>query len=462
MSTLIFIDITRRKKCQQSLPVVITLARKLLKNCAKLIDFIRNIFSNEQFIQRHKLNPSNFTRKRSLPFSHIIIFLLNLLRSSIQHELDKFFQVISQSDVPIRTVTASAFCQARKKLKYSAFVELIHKIVYYFYRWFTWKRWHGFRLVAIDGSTVPVPKNDQTEHYFGAWHPAKSDQACPMARVSQMFDVLNHITIDSIMAPKSKGERQLAAQHLAHVDRDDLILIDRGYPAFWLFQLIVTKGANFCTRLPIDKWTTILSKFLASNHAEQVIDLKPNYLALKKCQQLGLATTPITVRLIRIELDNGEMEVLITSLIDNERYPYEIFKDLYFKRWPIEELYKLMKSRIEIANFTGKSVQAIQQDFYARVLMCNLTSILAFPVHEQIAENHTHNKLDYKINWTQALAKMKNSAILLFFRENIIPIIKELLQSFTINISAVRPGRKFIRKKSIQIKKYAFAYKPIS
>ena len=121
-----------------------------------------------------------------------------------------------------------------------------------------------------------------------------------------------------------------------------------------------------------------------------------------------------------------------------------------------------MKSKIEIANFTGKSVQAIQQDFYARVLMYNLTSILAFPVHEQIAENHAQNKLDYKINWTQALAKMKNSAILLFLRENIIPIIKELLQAFTINISAVRPGRKFIRKKSIQIKKYAFAYKPIS
>jgi len=326
------LHIFRRKKWQKISAIPRTLARELLKNCAKFIDFIKNILSNENFIQRHKLTPSDFTRKRSLPFSHIIIFLLNLLRSSLQHELDKFFQVISQSDVPIRTVTASAFCQARKKLKYSAFVELIHRIVYYFYRWFAWKRWHGFRLVAIDGSTVQVPKNEQTERYFGAWHPAKSDQSCPMARVSQMFDVLNHITIDSIMAPKSNGERQLAAKHLAHVDRDDLVLIDRGYPAFWLFQLIVTKGAKFCARLPIDKWTTILSTFLASNRAEQVIDLKPNYLALKKCQQLGLATTPITVRLIRIELDNGEMEVLITSLIDNERYPYEIFKDLYCNR----------------------------------------------------------------------------------------------------------------------------------
>lgn len=49
------------------------------------------------------------------------------MQSSIQNELDKFFQSINRTDIPKREVTASAFCQARKKLNFTAFIELIHK-----------------------------------------------------------------------------------------------------------------------------------------------------------------------------------------------------------------------------------------------------------------------------------------------------------------------------------------------
>lgn len=462
MSTITLEKINWRKPCQKNLLFQMSLARKLPKNCAKVVDFIKKILSNDNFIQRHKQNRTDFIRKRSLPFSTVLIFICNFLRSSIQNELDKFFQTISQTDVAVREVTASAFCQARKKLNYTAFIELIHKTTNFFYQLFSAKRWNGFRLLAVDGSTVQVPKNEETEEYFGSWHPAKTNETCPVARISHMFDVLNHIIVDAIIAPKSEGERELAFKHFNLLCSLDLVLLDRGYPAFWLFQLIINKGANFCARLPVALWTNITKEFIHSGLKEKIIELHPNYIAKKKCEELGLPTTPIHARLIRIELDNGEVEILVTSLTDVNFYPYEIFKELYFKRWPVEENYKLLKSRIEIANFTGKSVQAIKQDFYARIFMSNLTSILAFPVHEKISEKHEHSKLEYKINWTQALAKIRTSGILLFFRDNIIDIIKKIFKLFLADNSAVRPERKFPRKHKIISKKYAFAYKPIS
>ncbi len=192
------------------------------------------------------------------------------------------------------------------------------------------------------------------------------------------------------------------------------------------------------------------------------MELIPGYLAQKECEKLGLSTEPITLRLIKIELDSDETEVIITSLIDCETYSYDLFKDLYFQRWPVEEDYKLWKSRIEVGNFTGKSVLAVKQDFYARVLMANFTSILAFPVQDQINKKHKDSKYKYKINWTQALAKMKKSGILLFFRTNVTEIIKKLWNLFVANDYAIRPGRKFPRKFSPYSKKYHFAYKPIS
>ena len=451
-----------RKKCQKNLLIRTILARKLHLNiCAKLVDFIKITVQNPDFIARHKQNKTDFTRKRSLPFFTVVTFLLNLLRSSLQNELDKFFHAFSNADVPKRKVTASALCQARKKLKHEAFIELNQVGTQYFYDHFNAKRWHGMRLLVVDGSMTQVPKNEETEAYFGSWHPA-SGGSCPMARLSQMFDVLNNITVDASIAPCKTGEKALAAEHIEHISPADLVLFDRGYAAFWLFQLILRKKANFCARLPTDVWTKVVGDFLETDLKEQIIDLEPSFEAKKACEELGLPTTPIKVRLLRIDFDNDEFEVLITSLLDTKCFPYKLFKDLYHKRWPVEEQYELLKSRIEIGNFTGKSVLAIKQDFYARVFMSNLTAMLAFPIHDQIAEKHKDAKLVYKINWTQALAKMKISGMLLFFRKHPIRIIKKLHELFLKTISAVRPGRKYPRKPKIIRKSYAFAYKPIA
>ena len=86
---------------------------------------------------------------------------------------------------------------------------------------------------------------------------------------------------------------------------------------------------------------------------------------------------PLQLRLIRIQ--NGDkVQVLITSLIDTKRYPIEIFYDLYHSRWPVEEDYKFIKCRMELENFSGKSVLSVYQDFHAKIFTKNLVSILAF------------------------------------------------------------------------------------
>ncbi len=451
-----------RTKCHHKITVLICLAQRLrIKYCANFIVFIKNILTDENFVKRHKKDKADFTRNRTLPFFKVVTFLCNLLRSSLQNELDRFFQALSKTDVAEREVTASAFCQARKKLKPGAFIELTHQSNDYFYKNFSVVRWHGFRILAVDGSTGRVPKNDETEAYFGVWHPAAGG-TCPVARVSQMLDVLNHLTVDAKIAPKDQGERELASQHFDHLGPNDLALLDSGYPAFWVFQRIRQQQAHFCARLAVETWSKLTEAFLQSGLKETIVELKPWHEARKQCEEKGLPTTPFAIRLLRIDRDGGEVIVLATDLLDTQLYPYELFNELYRERWPVEESYKLWKTRIEIENFTGKSVEAIQQDFHARVFMSNVTAILAHPVHEQITAKHQDSKHDYKINWTQALAKMRASAIILFFRENLMPLIRQLQKLFLADNSVIRPGRKFPRKPRLNKKTYAFAYKPIS
>ncbi|MCL5029551.1 MAG: IS4 family transposase [Bacteroidetes bacterium] len=336
-------------------------------------------------------------------------------------------------------VTNSAFTQARKKLSHKAFVELNEQQTKYFYDNVDYKRWNSFRLVAVDGSTLIVPKNEETIKEFGQFTHSPKTTPVVMARASQAYDPLNKITIDTVISPLSVGELDLAASHIKKADVNDLYLFDRGYNAFWLFSMILSKGSNFCARINIRNWKAA-HMLIESGLKEKVYIKYPSEKAISKSKELDLSVEPIVVRFISIDLDNSDKEVLATSLLDFEKYPYELFEDLYHNRWQIEESYKIMKSRVEMENFTGKSPEEIKQDFHARTFTQNLAAILAFPVHEEVKENNKDKKYEYQINWTQAIAKMKDSVVLLFIRDNIHKIIEKLQKHFLRNIEPVRPN----------------------
>lgn len=423
-----------------------------------LIEQLRSrLFSND-FETRHRENAKDFTRKRCLTFVIVVIFLLNFLKRSQQDELDEFFKLLKGTELAIRVVTKSAFTQARKKLKYEAFVELNQVQTTYYYQFLGPQTWYGWRLMAVDGSTVQVPNTSVNLEHFGAWQPARGGP-CPMARVSQMFDVLNDVTLDALIVPKAVGERELAARHFAHLHSNDLVLLDRGYPAFWLFALILDKRAQFCARMKLSGWD-VVKRFVASGLSEQTVVVQPTYAARRECRDRKLSTKPLTIRLIRIELDNGEIEVLATSLLDDKTYPISVFKELYHQRWPVEEQYKVIKCRIEVENFSGTSVLAVYQDFHAKAFTANLTAILAQPAQEVVSQDDAEKKYLYQVNRTNAISKMKDTVVLLFQRNNILSLLHDLWQLMIKTIEPIRPGRSYPRTKRVKPNRFPVSYKP--
>lgn len=153
---------------------------------------------------------------------------------------------------------------------------------------------------------------DVTEH-FGAWHPADG-QPCPVVRISMMTDVLNGFIVDAVIKPKAIGERLLAMEHMQHIGIKDLVLFDREYPAFWLFSEVRSSGAHFCARMNKGIWQ-VVDDFIATGLEERIVNLEPCVQVVKQCLKMGLPIEPIEVRLLRIVLDTGETEVLITSLV---------------------------------------------------------------------------------------------------------------------------------------------------
>jgi hypothetical protein len=236
--------------------------------------------------------------------------------------------------------------------------------------------------------------------------------------------------------------------------------LDRDYPAFWIFKLITNVGSNFCARISDHHWS-VVKAFKNSGQMEDTLTFTASCPARKACRELGLNFKPIKLRLVRVALDTGETEILITSLLDRQSYPHDCFAELYHHRWPVEEDYNHMKHRLEIENFTGKSPLTVYQDFHAKVLTKNLAAILAHSGQELVDLETATRKHKYQVNFTQLLSKAKDTVILFFQHDQAINLIRNLLEIAAHSIEPVRPGRTYPRNRKVSPSRFRTLYKPI-
>lgn len=428
------------------------------KQYQHLLTGLKMRIESKGFLERHRQHAQDFTRRRSLPFVVVILSLINMLKRALQDELDELFRLFGDGPVAQRRVTKSAFSQARRKLKHTAFIELNQMQVEHFYAHFPTQRWCGRRLLGIDGSLVDVPNTPANRTEFGSWGSRHGSQTAK-ARISQLFDVLNDITLDGLLAPKAEGERLLAQSHLAHLQPGDLLLLDRGYPAFWFFVAIGQHGADFCARLDLSTWHCA-QDFVAAGHLDQVVTVALADTSRSLCREHGFVCERFPLRLVRVELPSGEVEVLATSLYDPVQFPTACFAELYQQRWPVEEDYKRLKARLELENWSGLSAQAVRQDFYAALFTKNLAAILAHPAQQAVARNTAKRQHRYQVNMTNLLSKLKDTVVLLLTRADIRPYLQALWQQMTRTLEPIRPHRSRPRKPSVRRHRFPTTYKP--
>jgi hypothetical protein len=416
---------------------------------------VQNLYTRlaqPEFVAEHKTTPTAFTRTRKLPFQILCLYLLNLVKGAVQSELDEFFAVVHQHAVETRFVTASAFSQAREHLKHTAFEALNHDFVRQFRQLKTTRLWRNFRVCAIDSSTLRLPESAALTEYFGGQD--NTNGLVTMARLSTCFDVDSGLTLDAQIAPYLNSERDLAVHHLSITEPEDLLLYDRGYPAFWLFALHKSLKRDFCMRAS-SAFSPSIAQFVASDACDALIEFIPTPPSKVRCAELNLSTEHIQLRALKIVLSTGEVEVLLTTLNDTKLYPHEDFHDLYGRRWGIEVDYHFKKNKIEIENFTGLSVHAVQQDIAAKVLTHNIVMAAACCAQEKVKKRYARREHQYKINVSHGVSAMKHLLVKMFSGNQLVQFFEGYVNLLLETVGAVRLGRSFPRK-STKIRKIRF------
>lgn len=416
------------------------------KTAKEILDKINNQVKSKRFMEKNRINEKDFTKNRKMPFHLLIYFMLNSIKQTLQKELTHFMSTFTKYS----NITKSAFCQQRLKLKPEAFIELNDTLIKEFYTNNIVEQWKGHRLLCIDSSTLELPSSPEIIDSFGVNN--ESNQV-PIAKISTLFDLLNELILDTNIAPNRSSEYDLAIEHLDWIKEDDLLIIDKGYDARWLFFLLLKKKVDFVIRLQ-HRFGGCVDEFWNSKENSRIIEV--NELPKKskqKLESMDIKFQPFKFRFVKVILDNGEIEVLATSLLDEEKYPSGIFKELYNKRWGVETNYSHLKNHIEIGNFTGYSTQVIKQDFHANAFIANIQRLIIRDAKIELDPKMEYRKYEYKINRNLSLGYMKDRIIGLLTSNNH-QYYDELVRLFQIEPVPIRKNRKYPRKKSRWKRKY--------
>ena len=385
----------------------------------------------------------------------MIISILRIGKTGLQRELDAFLRETENDAFNIRRITKSGFSQSRKNLAPEAFLDLNNVIAEDFYKEVAYLGYKNHRILAVDGGFLNLPNHESIREEFGTRGMGRGrlrGLKKSMCLLSLLYDPANYMTLDVQDDHMDASELQLLLRHLKKVNKDDILLLDRGYPSRYLFSILASLGIHFVVRMK-PNWLPV-KKFLRSRKQDIFVTMEvPDGDYERYRQQFPGMKKTVKCRLVKIKDERGEVQVLCTSLLDNAKYKLEELGELYQLRWGIEEGYKMYKARVQVEAFSGKTATAVKQDIYAKVMMMSLCAALAFPIEDKVikeyqeAKKNSEVKHGQKINRTYAYWATKGMLISMFIKKKIKQALAVFDKQIESNTELDRPDRKSPRRK---------------
>lgn len=407
-------------------------------------------------------NPeTDFTRDRKLNFKTTMRNVICMETGSLKDELLKL------NDFSIDTPSASAFVQARCKIKVDAFKTLFDR---FNKKTHVNKLWKGYRLIAIDGSELPIDNTvyDKDTTLFG-----KGDfKPYSAFHLNASYDLLECTFDDLIIQGQAKMDENDAFCQL--IDRYNgskaIFIADRGYESYNGFEHVVKSENKYLIRVKdIDSKNSITRSLGPYPEGEFDIDvfrmltLKQTKMT-KACPQLYKFLSnksrfdfmskdnpwhEFNCRLVRFKITDDTYECIITNLDRNE-FCIDDIKDLYNRRWGIETSFREVKYALGLNALHSKKRKLIQQEIYARLILYNFCQRI---VQEIKIPKKDKRKYSYQVNFTRSFHIIRH---FLTKKGGKIPPIEHLIAK---EILPVRPNRsesRHVRPKTVVCFNYRY------
>lgn len=155
------------------------------------------------------------------------------------------------------------------------------------------------------------------------------------------------------------------------LDRNDVVVFDRGYTDFAWYRSLVDKGIFFVTRLKKNARFKVVErrsvKHLKNIYSDQIIELEGFYTKKKY---------PYLLRRIRCkDPETGKIIVILTNQFD---WSAKTISQIYKERWQIELFFKSLKQQLKVKSFLGTSKNALLSQLWVALIAYLMLSYLKF------------------------------------------------------------------------------------
>jgi hypothetical protein len=231
----------------------------------------------------------------------------------------------------------------------------------------------GHRVFAVDGSKLNLPRS-----LTSCGYKLPSDNAnYPQGLLSCLYQVKSQMPFDFDLV-SHKDERACAQEHLSVLEKNDVVVYDRGYFSYPMLHQHLKSEIHAVFRLQENSYP-VIRDFFSSEQTDIIATIYPSEKRRYKIKvnHPNLHIVPLKMRLIKYEI-KGETYCLGTTLIDQERYNNtQDFVDIYHARWGVEELYKISKRILDIEDFHAKSERGVKQEIFAHFALVTMNRIFA-------------------------------------------------------------------------------------
>ena len=409
-------------------------------------------------------NPASFTRNRKMPLTDLMFTMINRRGITLSLELRNYMKTAH----PGMKISKPGYLNQRMQLNPLAFYELYRHHNRNFYADPGFSVFHGYLVLAADGSGINIPTTRETLETFG---PSSRKGTKPQASIGLgcLYDVMNRMILESDCCKCKFDEMRLAEEQVDRVSetigasQPFLVVMDRGYPSTAAFIRMMEKGVLFLARLKSsdykkeqsslsfpDTWVDIRLDKSRINHYKGT-DIG------QRMEELG----HITLRMVKVPLPEGKEEVLITNL-PSETFDSQRIAELYHMRWGIETAYETLKDRLQIENFTGTRPVLLLQDIYSTIYVSNLAEDIIRDAEAELDEKEKHRKHKMMVNRTLSIGILKNDLIYILLETDAQKqdrLFHQIYEDISKNLVPIRPDRHYHRTKGQLAGKYSNTHK---
>jgi Transposase DDE domain/Insertion element 4 transposase N-terminal len=224
--------------------------------------------------------------------------------------------------------------------------------------------YRGRRLLAVDGTTFTVadtPANDRT---FGRSRNQYKASGFPLVRVAALCELGTHAFIHWVARRYRSSEKDLVARLLRHMPVGSLLLGDRNFHSYSLWERAKQQGFDLLLRVASGPIFPVLERLADGSYRSEIRPRK---------RQANKGKPPIPVRVITYEIQK-ESEVvtgrLVTSLLTEAAGPAQELAELYAQRWEHETAFKELKGELSerVTHLLCHSPRLVMQELDALFL----------------------------------------------------------------------------------------------